>query len=219
MPRFKNVCGELVQFTAEEEAARNAEELVWTQNAQARALEAASMAAPLVMEGHIWQDTGVHERYETIPVMLDGSEPRCVMVILGVPIPLVGERWHVEFEYLVTNNTLRDRGKGAFATSFARLDVDTSHDQTSGVEIVKAIGGGNLGVEVHHRLCNRVRNYVWTQSRRDALMAALGANPPASLVLKVFCRSASTAAIEGQDVLEFTMGKGVLTLIRFPRRH
>ena len=36
MPRFKNVNGERIQFTAEEETARDAEEKAWTDAAPAR---------------------------------------------------------------------------------------------------------------------------------------------------------------------------------------
>jgi len=38
MPRFKLVDGERIQFTAEEEAARDAEETAWTNNAFNRAI-------------------------------------------------------------------------------------------------------------------------------------------------------------------------------------
>ena len=37
MPRYHNINGEIVQFTAEEEAARDAEEQAWTDGALARA--------------------------------------------------------------------------------------------------------------------------------------------------------------------------------------
>ena len=37
MPRYHNINGEIVQFTAEEEAARDAEEQTWTDGALARA--------------------------------------------------------------------------------------------------------------------------------------------------------------------------------------
>ena len=39
MPRYHNINGEIVQFTAEEEAARDAEEATWAEQAPARALE------------------------------------------------------------------------------------------------------------------------------------------------------------------------------------
>ena len=38
MPRYHNINGEIVQFTAEEEAARDAEEAAWADGALARAL-------------------------------------------------------------------------------------------------------------------------------------------------------------------------------------
>ena len=38
MPRYHNINGEIVQFTAEEEAARDAEEQAWADAAPARAL-------------------------------------------------------------------------------------------------------------------------------------------------------------------------------------
>ena len=38
MPRYHNINGEIVQFTAEEEAARDAEEQAWANAAPARAL-------------------------------------------------------------------------------------------------------------------------------------------------------------------------------------
>ena len=37
MPRYHNINGEIVQFTAEEEAARDAEEQAWADGALARA--------------------------------------------------------------------------------------------------------------------------------------------------------------------------------------
>ena len=40
MPRYKLVNGERIQFTAEEEAARDAEELAWSNGAKDRALAA-----------------------------------------------------------------------------------------------------------------------------------------------------------------------------------
>jgi hypothetical protein len=40
MPRYKLVNGERIQFTAEEEAARDAEETAWTNGAKDRALAA-----------------------------------------------------------------------------------------------------------------------------------------------------------------------------------
>ena len=40
MPRYKMVNGERIQFTAEEEAARDAEEAAWTAGAKDRSLEA-----------------------------------------------------------------------------------------------------------------------------------------------------------------------------------
>ena len=39
MPRYHNINGEIVQFTAEEEAARDAEEQAWADGALARAQE------------------------------------------------------------------------------------------------------------------------------------------------------------------------------------
>ena len=39
MPRYHNINGNRVQFTAEEEAARDAEEATWAEQAPARALE------------------------------------------------------------------------------------------------------------------------------------------------------------------------------------
>ena len=39
MPRYHNINGEIVQFTAEEEAARDAEEQAWADDALARAQE------------------------------------------------------------------------------------------------------------------------------------------------------------------------------------
>ena len=39
MPRYHNINGEIVQFTAEEEAARDAEEQAWADGAVARAQE------------------------------------------------------------------------------------------------------------------------------------------------------------------------------------
>ena len=39
MPRYHNINGEVVQFTAEEEAARDAEEQAWADGAVARAQE------------------------------------------------------------------------------------------------------------------------------------------------------------------------------------
>ena len=38
MPRYHNINGNIVQFTAEEEAARDAEEQAWADGAAARAL-------------------------------------------------------------------------------------------------------------------------------------------------------------------------------------
>ena len=38
MPRYHNINGEIIQFTAEEEAARDAEEQAWADAAPARAL-------------------------------------------------------------------------------------------------------------------------------------------------------------------------------------
>jgi len=40
MPRYKLVNGERIQFTAEEEAARDAEELAWSNGAKDRAISA-----------------------------------------------------------------------------------------------------------------------------------------------------------------------------------
>ena len=40
MPRYKLVNGERIQFTADEEAARDAEELAWTNGAKDRAMAA-----------------------------------------------------------------------------------------------------------------------------------------------------------------------------------
>ena len=49
MPRFKNVSGTLIQFTAEEETARDEEEAAWADAAPARALDGLRVKRTLLL--------------------------------------------------------------------------------------------------------------------------------------------------------------------------
>ena len=66
MPRYHNINGERVQFTAEEEAARDAEEQAWADAAPARALADLRAKRNRLLQESDWEILSVLEKGNTI---------------------------------------------------------------------------------------------------------------------------------------------------------
>ena len=65
MPRYHNINGERVQFTAEEEAARDAEEQAWADAAPARALADLRAKRNRLLQQSDWEILSVLEKGNT----------------------------------------------------------------------------------------------------------------------------------------------------------
>ncbi len=66
MPRYHNINGNRVQFTAEEEAARDAEEQAWTDAAPARALADLRSKRDRLLAASDWEITSELEKGNAI---------------------------------------------------------------------------------------------------------------------------------------------------------
>ena len=66
MPRYHNINGNRVQFTAEEEAARDAEEQAWADGAPARALADLRAKRNRLLQQSDWEILSVLEKGNTI---------------------------------------------------------------------------------------------------------------------------------------------------------
>lgn len=150
----------------------------------------------------------VSERYTTVPVESDSSNPRTIFYVVPDPHPVVGEVWIVSFEIHVTNDDLRAQDKGVAATTEVRLGYDTSHERASGFNLIRANGTFNIGVEAHHGLISRTKTIYWTQQMVD------DANAMSDVVAKMMIW-ASSSGQSGQYDLEIGQNRGFFQITRF----
>jgi hypothetical protein len=146
------------------------------------------------------------ERYAKLKVA-DGSGEARAIFVLESPFPEVGDIWHLTAEIHVTNDELRDRGRGVACTTEIRVAPDRSNDR-SGVTLLRANGTFNVGVEAHHGPITRSIWIEWTQEMVDKV------ERHDRLYVKFFAWAHSTAAERG-DELTVTRGRGFLQLVVF----